>query len=266
MPKAPREGSALPEEATHVEQVPPSPMTLPPAPQPEVGSPQSRPIPPQPVTPPPAPQPVEEKPVSLPPEAYVFNFLLSPLLMPSYMTLIIFSVTILSVIAPGATLPYTLTVLGATCLAPLIAIFIMERIGVVKSMALQERRDRAVPYIIEFLGLGAVTLFFIYKGAAPWLWSIYLGGAAVSIVNLLINFHIKISSHCSGLAAMIAAFVVVNGNGFPQVSLFWWVVGTALLAGVAGFIAIYYRRHTVWEVLAGYATGYLGIILFSLIK
>lgn len=189
----------------------------------------------------------------------------SPLLVPTFVTLIIFLLTILAVVVPGGALPYSLTVFGATCLVPFIAIYILMRVGAVKDFLMLDPRERTIPYIIEFLALGGVALFFVFKGANPWMWSIYCGGAAVTLANFLINFRMRISCHCSAMAAMVAALIVINSYGLPQVSLFWWVVAIVFFAGYVGTVAIYYGRHTLWEVLAGYATGFLGVILFSLI-
>lgn len=227
-------------------------------------------------------EPVSEPTVQLPPppeiplqpvenevgNAGVLRFLYavcSPLMVPTYVSLILFLLTILAIVVPGGALAYSLTVFGATCLVPSIANLILLKIGALSSLSMPTARERVVPYIIEFCALGGVTLFFIYKGANPWLWTIYCGATAACLVNFLLNFRIRVSNHCTAMAAFVAALIVINTYGMPQHSLFWWMVGTVFFAGYAGTFALIQGRHTLLEVLAGYATGFLGVILFSLI-
>lgn len=195
----------------------------------------------------------------------VLYALCSPVLIPTVVCLLIFLLSVLRLVVPEAVVPYTLTVFGATCVVPLIAIFVLLRVGAIDSVEMYGARERVVPYVIEFLALGGTTLFFIFKGANPWIWTIFCGGTAVALVNFLINFRMRISNHCSAMAAFLAALIMINRNGIPQTSLFWWAIGIVVLAGFTGTMAMVYGKHSLKEVLAGYATGFLGVILFSLI-
>ncbi|MCH5217427.1 MAG: hypothetical protein J1F07_02555 [Muribaculaceae bacterium] len=193
-------------------------------------------------------------------------FLTNPLIVPTYACLLIFMLSILHLVAPGAALPYTLTVFGATAIVPFLTIYVMQKIGVVRSMDLEAPAERTVPYVIDFLALGAMAIFFICKGAYPWIWTIFLGGAATTLANFVINFRIRVSTHCSAAAAFLAVLIIINGNGLPQHSLFWWVIGALALIGVAGTGAVLIGKHKLADIFIGYATGFLGVILFSLIK
>lgn len=196
--------------------------------------------------------------------AFIYNFL-SPLIIPTIATLFIFLLSLLAVVAPLASLPYSLTVFGATCLLPGIAFIILLKTGFIHSYQLTDRSDRVIPYVIEFLVFGAMAIFFIFKGASPWIWTIFCGGSAIAMINMLINFRMRISNHCSAMAALLAVLIVIQTYGVPPFPLFWWLVGTALFCGIIGSLAIIRGKHSLWEVLAGYATGFLSIILFSLI-
>ena len=197
--------------------------------------------------------------------AFIYHFF-GPLLIPTYATLLIFQLSILSIMAPSATLPYTLTVFGVTCVLPFVALIILHRIKAIDRFQMPEPSERIVPYVIQFLAFGAITLFFLFKGASPWIWTVYCGAAAISLVNFVINFRIRISNHCSAIAGMLAVLIVIQTMGYPQHNVAWWAIGCVIVAGLVGTGAILIGRHTLWEVLAGYATGFLGIILFSLIR
>ena len=195
----------------------------------------------------------------------LFYRIFSPFMVPTYATLFIFLLSILSIVAPGAATAYTLTVFGATGLVPIILLLIMRKLGMVDSFEIHGQSERQIPYIVQFLVLGAMTLFFLYKGANSWIWTIYLGATAVSLINFVINYRIRVSNHCSAVAALLAVLMVIQRSGMPPHSLFWWVVGALIVTGIVGAAAISIGRHKLIDVIVGYATGFLGIILFSLI-
>lgn len=196
---------------------------------------------------------------------FLYDFL-HPLLVPAYATLLIFELSIVSLTAPGAALSYTLTVFGISCILPLLALLFLRRIGAIGSITLESRGDRTVPYIIEFLAMAAITVFFVFKGAPLWLWLIYCGGATTILINMLLNFRWRVSCHCSAIAAVLATLMVINSDGIPHPTLGWWAIGTVLLAGFLGTGAMLLGRHSLRNVLIGYATGFLPIILFTLIR
>lgn len=191
--------------------------------------------------------------------------LFNPFLIASYATLLIFELSILSVVVPGGALVYPLTVFGATCLFPVLALIVMKSVKIIGSMNLEKRSERVYPYIIELIAMGAVTVFFFIKGAPSWLWLIYCGASATILINLLINFKIKVSNHCSAIAGLLAVFMAIQGDGVIHEGLGWWAIGTIIMAGIIGSIAILFGRHSLKEVLAGYITGFLPIALFTLI-
>lgn len=195
----------------------------------------------------------------------VYN-IVSPLLVPTFATMLIFFFSMLAIVAPNAVLPYSLTVFGVTGFLPFIAFFILRRIGSISSFQMFDRGERILPYIIMIMALGAITIFFVAKGANTWIWTIYCGATATAIVNFVLNFKFRICNHCSAAAGLLAALIVIQTYGLPQEPLYWWAIGILLFGGIGGSLAIYIGKHSVWEVLAGYATGFLGVILFSLIS
>ena len=197
--------------------------------------------------------------------AKFFYDVFNPFLVPAYATLLLFELSLLGVTVPGAAIPYALTVLGATAVIPVVALIGLRKFGLISSLSLTGRKERTVPYVISILTFIAVTLLFVFRGAPTWLWTLYCGATTTVVVNLLINFKLKISNHASGVAALLAMFMVIQNHGVPLHDLSWWVIGTTLLCGIIGTAALMIGRHRLRDVLAGYVTGFLPIILFSLI-
>lgn len=197
--------------------------------------------------------------------AKFFYDIFNPLLVPAYATLLLFELSILGLASPQAALPYTLTVLGATAFIPVLLLFLLKRFGAISTISLSRRTERTLPYIVSFLMLGAMTLLFVFRGAPAWMWLIYCGATAVPLVNMLVNFRLRVSSHASAIAALLAMLVVIQKNGMPVHPLGWWAISAALMCGVIGYAAMTVGKHSILEVITGYATGFLPLILFSLI-
>lgn len=198
--------------------------------------------------------------------AKFFYFVFNPYLIPAYATLLLFELSVVGLTAPGAALIYTLTVLGITCVVPLIVLFFLTRLGAVKDFSLKESGERTVPYVVSLLTLGAAVGLFLARSAPAWLWTVFAGGCVTILVNLFVNYKIRVSNHASAVAALLAAFVVLQMSGMAVHPLGWWVIGTVMILGIVGTAAMIIGRHSLFEVVVGYATGFLPVILMSLIK
>lgn len=195
-----------------------------------------------------------------------FYDIFNPFLIPAYVTLLLFELSVLKLTNPMAALSYTLTVLGATCVVPVVVLVFLRKMGVISSLGMTDRNERTLPYIVSLLTLAAMTVLMVFRQAPAWVWTVYVGGCATILINLFVNYRIKVCNHASGIAAVLAMFVALQLHGLPVVQLGWWVIATVLLCGLIGTAAMVVGRHCLLDVLIGYATGFLPIVLFSLIK
>lgn len=192
----------------------------------------------------------------------IFN----PFLVLTYSTLLVFELSILALTNPGAVRSFVFVVFGATCLFPVVGILLLRLLKVIRSVTLFSRRERIFPYLLAMIGIGAIIFIFYSKNAPQWMLDIYIGAVVTVFLNFLVNFYIKISNHASALAGALSIFFAIHRDGLPHFDLIWWVIGTVILAGIIGALAIIIGRHSVRDVFIGYATGFLPIILFSLIN
>lgn len=197
--------------------------------------------------------------------ARFFYDFFNPFLIASYLTLLLFEMTVLALTAPGASVVYTVTVLGATAIVPAIALVFMRRFGAISALSMPLRSERFVPYVLALLTLGAITLLLAFRGAPLWLWLIYAGGCVAIMANMLINIKIRVSNHATAMAAFIAALVIMQTSGMSIHPLGWWAIGAVIVAGIVGSAAMLLGRHSLLEVAIGYATGFLSVILLGLI-
>lgn len=248
--------------------VPPQPETLSPVPA-EVES--------QPETPPDLvkPEPVSDAPVQ--PEdntpiehfitrcANILSWVFVPLLMPVYGIILIFSLSFLSYAPFHTKLVFTLIVFGANFIVPMLLVLLLKKLGMIDDVGLNGRRERLIPYIITIVCLAGTGLFLYLKMAPLWVAMFYAGGALAGLVNLIVNFRWKISAHAAGIAGVVAMLIQVIKEGPSSEGMEWWIVGAIIIAGFLGSARIWLGRHTLLQVLAGSAVGFLSVWTLSLL-
>ena len=188
----------------------------------------------------------------------------SPVIIPLFATILIFELSMLTMVSGGVKLSFTLIAFGICCVLPWLLILALKRGGFISDWQLSESNVRVLPYSFMFLALGGTALFFAVKGAPSWMWFIYIGGATGALLNLLINFKWKICCHATATAALVGLIMVIQNNGLPPTDLMWWEIGTILVAGLVGSACLITRSHTLMQVICGYITGFVPIILFSI--
>lgn len=198
--------------------------------------------------------------------ATLLSWVLVPLLMPVYGVLLAFNVSILSFTILRVKLMFVLVTLAFTLVIPALLVILLKRVGVIKDIGLNSRKERLIPYIITFVSMAGTGVFMWFKGSPLWLVMFFGGGAVAGIVNLVINFRWKISAHAAGIAGVVALLIRIMRDGYPQECAFGWLIASIILAGMMGSARVWLGRHTVWQVLAGYAVGFTSVILLTAIR
>lgn len=197
--------------------------------------------------------------------ANVISWLLVPLLMPVYGIILIFSLSFLSLAPFHTKLVFTLIVFSANFLVPMLLVLLLKKMGLISDIGLNGRRERLIPYVITILSLGGTGVFLYAKMAPLWVAMFYAGGALAALINLIVNFRWKISAHAAGMAGIVAMLIQITKEGAVSSSMTWWIVGSILLAGLLGSARVWLGRHTVMQVLAGTAVGFLSVWSLSLL-
>lgn len=193
------------------------------------------------------------------------SWVLVPLLMPLYGLLIAFNYSILSFMPQSSKWVFSLIAFGFTVAIPMLLIIIMKRLGIVNDIGLNGRKERFIPYLITVICMGGTAAFMWYKGAPMWLNMFLAAGAVVGLVNMLINFKWKISAHAAGIAGLVALLIRILSMEYHRPDTYTLLLVSILAAGLLGSARIWQGRHTMWQVLAGYAVGFTSVILMTLI-
>lgn len=198
--------------------------------------------------------------------AHFLSWALVPLLMPVYGLILAFSLSILDVAPLGMRVAFTLIVAGIDVLVPMVLILVLKRMGAINDIGLNGRKERVVPYIITIVCYAATAWFMHYKGAPMWLSMFFAGGALAGVINMTVNFRWKISAHCAGIAGIVALLIRIEKDGSPEPGLFFWLILAICLAGLLGSARVWLGRHTVWQVIAGYAVGFCCVFFLTMIR
>ncbi len=197
--------------------------------------------------------------------ASFLSWVLVPLLMPVFGVLLAFNVSILDFTPMSVKTAFTSVTAAFTLAVPALLVLLLKRMGLVHDVGLNGRKERLIPYIISIAGLIGTGAFMWYKGAPLWLVMFFGGGALAGLVNMLVNFKWKISAHAAGIAGVVALLIRIIRIGFPQENAFAWLLTAIALSGLLGSARVWLGRHTVWQVLAGYAVGFLSVFFMTML-
>ncbi|MBD5420866.1 MAG: phosphatase PAP2 family protein [Bacteroides sp.] len=195
----------------------------------------------------------------------LISWIFVPLMMPVYGIILIFALSFLRFTPFHTKLVFTLIVFGANFLVPMILVLLLKKMGVIEDVGLNGRKERLIPYVITIVCLAGTGIFLYLKMAPLWVAMFYAGGALAGLINLLVNFRWKISAHAAGIAGLVAMLIQVTKEGPSAEGMVWWIVGAILTAGLLGSARIWLGRHTLMQVIAGSAVGFLSVWGLSLI-
>lgn len=195
----------------------------------------------------------------------VLSWVLVPLLMPVYGLILAFGLSILDVAPFRMRLLFTLIIFGIDVVIPMLLILLLKKMGIVSDVGLNGRKERLIPYLIMIVCYMGSAWFLAAKGAPMWLAMFFAGGAAAGLVNVIVNFRWKISAHAAGIAGVVALLIRIESTGSPEPQLMFWLILTVALAGLMGSARVWLGRHTVLQVLAGYAVGFCSVLFLTMI-
>lgn len=195
----------------------------------------------------------------------ILSAVFSPLLVPTYGMVLAAFLTILRMLPSNLLWTAIGITFVITCLVPVSAIVALYRSGVIKDPALNNRTERFIPYgvvVLCYLGCG----FFFYKASAPfWLPMFFAGGALATVISTVVNCWWKISAHAAAMGGLVALVFRIVASHYALFNMNVWLSGVIIAAGFVMTARVYLSRHTLWQVLAGCANGFLCVYLMSMI-
>lgn len=194
------------------------------------------------------------------------SWLLVPLLMPVYAAMLAFSQTILAFSSFATRLAFVAIIALINLGVPTAAVLLFKRIGLVKDLGLNDQKERTLPYVVCILCLAFTSAFMAFKGAPDWFVMFFAGSALTGVIEVIVNRWWKISVHAAGAAGITAMLLHLLMFEYSLPSTYMWLMISIGLAGLLGTARVWLRRHTLWQVLAGYAVGFCSIFFIMMIR
>lgn len=189
--------------------------------------------------------------------AKFFSEILHPLLMPFYGILMMFYYSYLYILP----LQYKWLVLGGvllfTCIIPALCILLLYKTGKIKTIGLNHREDRPIPYAICLISYICCGILLYRLLLPPWVLG-FVGGGLLSVITAaLINIQWKISAHMTGIGGVLGtAFALASMQHTFPIHLF---IGLILATGILGTSRIGLGCHTFMQVIAGTLNGFIWV-------
>lgn len=195
----------------------------------------------------------------------ILSVLFSPLLVPTYGMILAAFLTILRYLPVNLLCTAVGITFVITCLIPVSIIMALFRSGMVSDPGLNERKERYLPYgavVLCYLGCG----FFFFKASAPlWLPMFFAGAALATVINVAGNYWWKISAHAAAMGGLVALLFRIVASHYALYNMNLWLSAVIILAGAVMTARVYLGRHTLWQVLAGCANGFICVYLMSML-
>ncbi len=193
--------------------------------------------------------------------ARFFSTVLSPILAPTFGAFLSLWTSVLCLLPGGTRVTVLVMILGITGILPLIAIGVLQHFGVITGKNLVRRQERHLPYLVGIACYVGATLYLRHIHSPEWFVMFMAGGAVACTICAAVNTVWKISAHMAGMGGLVALLFQIHVQGLSAFNLFWIINATILLAGVLGTSRMILRRHTIMQVLTGFAVGYAAVTI-----
>ena len=166
--------------------------------------------------------------------ARICSTIFHPLIIPTVGIFISLFFSYMSLLGDQYILTYTLLVALFTILFPCIGVLMLYKMKLITSVGLVNREERTLPYIIFLVCYVACAVYLWLAGLRGIQFGFVVGGIVALICDLIINRWWKISVHMTAIGGM---------------------------TGLVFIMSILLKRHTLGQVISGFANGFIWICI-----
>ncbi len=139
-----------------------------------------------------------------------------------------------------------------TVIAPMAMYLIFRRINVIKTVQLDEKKERNIPMIL--MSLFCLLLFYTFNSVQfilpKYVYALCLSGGVIIAILLLINQFIKVSLHATGVG-ILTGFIFAYA---AEQLLFDYriLIFVIIVSGIVLSSRLYLEKHSPKELVIGY--------------
>jgi membrane-associated phospholipid phosphatase len=215
--------------------------------------------------------------------AYFFSIIFHPLLMVTYMLLMLLSVDphLFGTNSVKGGMDNIMMIFASTFFIPIISVLMMKALKLIPSLELKDAQDRIGPFIVT--GVFYIsTYYLIYRNPnMPVAFKACFLGAVIGLfLAFLITLFSKISLHAVGMGGLLGMVLITIQRpelfpfvwdagifGMFEVSLFKLLSTTILVCGIVGTSRLILDAHEPKDLYGGYlvglATQFIALSFFS---
>ena len=196
--------------------------------------------------------------------AKVISVIFHPLLIPTYLIAVLINLNVFFalMIPDEAKWKIIILVLITSAIFPLIILYGMYRLKLVKNLLIDSREERLYPYIATSIFF-FVSCYMIWQiNISPVYYYCLLGASILAVLTLLINIFWKISAHTVSMGGVLG--ILIGLQTMLLIDIMWLIVITILISGIVGFARLRAGTHTQAQIYTGYILGFFGTFLLIL--
>lgn len=153
---------------------------------------------------------------------------------------------------------FVLFVAFLTFVLPCINLFFFRQLGVIRSLIMQQRKERIMPFLFIALLYIATTALLYYKsriGITDNVFRLFLVIDVLVVTALVITVFYKASIHSLAACGMLGILLPMN-KAVEDGSLLYPLLGVMLLTGLVLSARLQLQAHTPRQVLVGATAGF----------
>jgi hypothetical protein len=198
--------------------------------------------------------------------AKVISVVLHPMLLTTYALVILFSMQAYFSIGIPLKAKWMIGILVfiLTGLLPMLLAVFMSRLGIIKSLHMEQREERLWPFVVAAL-FYYLTYYLLKQLELSPVFIIFMLGAFITVVvGLMVSFFWKISVHMIGIGGLVGAFTGLSLRLMIDMPLL--IIVLILLSGLTGFARLKLSAHNPAQILIGFVTGFGIFMLLFLLR
>jgi membrane-associated phospholipid phosphatase len=188
--------------------------------------------------------------------AYAISVVFHPLLLSTYLVLLLGYLFPPMLMLPKAKLPiFAAVVFSLTFLLPVLNLWIFKQFNIISSLSLSERRERIIPFFfIAIIYILVAAMFFFRINLSINFSKISIITASLVVVTSLLTFVYKVSVHSIsiwGAVGILLPLCKPAGQG-----LVYATIALIFLSGAVMASRLQLNAHTPRQVLVGSVLGF----------